>query len=150
VVVTNGSNVSNAAAVTVPAAAPGIFLYNTNQAVVQNPGNGVNPPPVNSPSTPANVGDTVVGYFTGGGPVQAAGAWVTGYPSPDGLSSVTENYSVTVAGQTAVVNYIGLAPTQIGVYQVNFVIPKVAAGNRNLVVTINGTASNAALISVAN
>jgi uncharacterized protein (TIGR03437 family) len=146
VVVTNGSNVSNAAAVTVPATAvPGIFLYNSNRAVVQDPNFSVN-----SPAAPANVGDTVVGYFTGGGPVQAAGAWVTGYPSRNGLSSVTENYSVTVAGQPAVVNYIGLAPTEIGVYQVNFVIPKVAAGDRNLVVTINGTASNAALISVAN
>jgi uncharacterized protein (TIGR03437 family) len=150
VVVTNGSNVSNAAAATVPAtAAPGIFLYNTNRAVVQNPGDGVNPPPVNSPTAPAHVGDTVVGYLTGGGPVQAAGAWVTGHPSPNGLSPVTENYSVTVAGQPAVVNYIGLTPTLIGVYQVNFVIPQVAAGDRNLVVTINGTASNAALITVA-
>jgi uncharacterized protein (TIGR03437 family) len=146
VVVTNGSSVSNAAAVTVPATAvPGIFLYNSNRAVVQNPGNSVN-----SPTAPARVGDTVVGYLTGGGPVQAAGAWVTGSASPNGLSPVTENYSVTVGGQPAVVNYIGLAPTLVGAYQVNFVIPKVAAGDRGLVLTIDGTASNTALISVAN
>jgi uncharacterized protein (TIGR03437 family) len=133
--------------VTVPATAvPGIFLYNANRAVVQNPDFSVN-----SPTTPAHVGDTMMGYLTGGGPVQAAGPWLTGHPSPaNGPSPVTENYSVTVGGVAAVVNYIGLAPTLIGVYQVNFVIPKVAAGDRGLVVTINGTASNSGLINVAN
>ena len=82
--------------------------------------------------------------------MQAGGPLVTGQPSPNGLSPVTEKYTVTVAGQPATVNYLGLAPTLIGVYQLNFVIPSVAAGDRQLVVNIGGTASNAALISVAN
>ncbi len=146
VVVKNGSVTSNAAAVMVPAtAAPGIFLYGNNRAVVQNKDFSLN-----SATAPAHVGDVAIGYLTGGGPVQAGGPLVTGQPSPNGLSPVTEKYTVTVAGQPATVNYLGLAPTLIGVYQLNFVIPSVAAGDRQLVVNIGGTASNAALISVAN
>ena len=146
VVVSTGSTVSNAAAITVPATAvPGIFLYGSNRAVVQNADYSVN-----SDTSPAHVGDVAIGYLTGCGPVKAAGSWLTGHPSPSGLSPVTETYGVTVGGQPAVVNYFGLAPTLIGVYQLNFVIPQVAAGDRALVVTVGGTASNSALITVAN
>jgi uncharacterized protein (TIGR03437 family) len=148
VVVTNGSSTSNTVAVTVPATAvPGIAVqYPTNQGVVVNQDHSVN-----TPAAPAHVGDTVVAYFTGGGPVQAAGPLVTGSASPNGLSPVIETVKVTVGGQTAtVVNYTGLTPTLVGVYQVNFVIPQVGAGDRNLVLAIGGTASAATTISIAN
>ncbi len=144
VVVTNGTTTSNSAAVTVPAtAAPGIFVYNSNRAVVQNPDLALN-----GPTAPARVGDTVVAYLTGGGPVTAAGALTTGHASPNGLSPVTENYTVTVGGVQAIGNYLGLTPTLVGVYQLDFVIPQVGSGDRNLIVTINGTPSNTAVMSV--
>jgi len=148
VVVTNGSSTSNTVAVTVPAAAvPGIAVqYPTNQAVVVNQDQSEN-----TPASPAHVGDTVVAYFTGGGPVNAAGPLVTGHASPNGLSPVVGNVQVTVGGQTATsVPYTGLTPTLVGCYQVNFVIPQVSPGNRNLILTINGTASAATTISVAD
>jgi uncharacterized protein (TIGR03437 family) len=149
VVVTTAAGTSNTAAVPVPAAAvPGIFIIGgtTNRAVVQNPNFSVN-----SSTAPAHVGETVVGYFTGGGPVAAAGPWTTGAASPNGLSPVTgAPVSVTVAGVQATVNYIGLTPTLVGVYQVNFVIPKVAAGDRFMAISIAGTTSPLALITVAN
>jgi hypothetical protein len=37
--------------------------------------------------------------------------------------------SATVGGTAAIVNYIGLTPSSIGLYQVNFVVPNVAAGD---------------------
>ena len=49
-------------------AVPGMAFYGSNQAVVQNQNLSVN-----SPTSPAPAGETVVDYFTGGGPVQAAG-----------------------------------------------------------------------------
>ena len=93
----------------------------------------------------------MIAYFTGGGPVHAAGPWVTGAASPNGLSSVVENVQVTVGGTTSPsVTYTGLTPTLVGVYQVNFVIPQVSAGDRNLILTINGVASAVTTISIAN
>lgn len=149
VAVTNGSSTSNSVAVTVPATAtPGIFVqYPTNQAVVQNEDLSLN-----SAAAPAHVGDEVVAYFTGGGPVNASGPLNTGAPSPsNGLSPTVESASVTVGGVASPsVPYAGLTATLVGVYQVNFVIPQIAAGQRTLVLTIDGAASAATTISIAN
>jgi uncharacterized protein (TIGR03437 family) len=147
VIVKNGSSTSNAVAVIVPAVGtPGIIVYGTNRAVVVNQ-DGVT---VNTPTTPAKVGDTVVAYFTGGGPVTAAGTLTTGAPTPTGLSPVSGANSVKVGGVNATVNYIGLTPGAIGLYQANYVVPKVAAGDRPVVITISGQASNNPVMAVAN
>ena len=148
VVVTNGTSSSNSVAVSVPAtAAPGIFVqYPTNQAVVQNQDGSEN-----SAAAPAHVGDTVVAYFTGGGPVNASGPLVTGAASPgNGPSPDIESAQVTVGGvQSTSIPYAGLTATLVGLYQVNFVIPQVSPGNHNLVLTINGVSSAVTTISIS-
>jgi len=145
VVVKNGSATSNAVAVTVPATGtPGISTWGNNRAVVVNQDGSLNVPG----TAPAKLGDTVVLYFTGGGPVKASAPLVTGAAAPGGLSWVTGTYDLTVGGVDAAVNYIGLTPGSIGLYQANFVVPKVAAGDRAIVVTISGQASNSALMAV--
>jgi hypothetical protein len=74
VVVTNGNETSNAAAVYIPQAAPGIFTYGANNhALVINPHGQLN-----TEALPAHVGDTAVVYFTGGGAVTPSGPWTTG------------------------------------------------------------------------
>ena len=150
VVVTNPQGMSNTVAVTVPGTAvPGIFLQapGTQAVAVEYPEQTLN-----TAAAPASVGDIIVAYFTGGGPVTASGPLVTGAGSPLGISPITEttNTSITVAGVKAVVNYIGLTGTLVGLYQANFVVPKVAAGVRKLVITIDGQSSVAADISIAN
>lgn len=150
VVVTGGYGNSNTVAVTVPAAAvPGVFRqYPGSQAVaVEYPEQTLN-----TPSAPAAVGDTVVVYFTGGGPVQTSVPLVSGDYSPVGESPVTATTGnlVTVGGVPAVVNYIGLTGDLVGVYQVNFVVPQVAAGDQDLVVTVGGTPSAVTTLSVSN
>jgi uncharacterized protein (TIGR03437 family) len=143
--VTNGNVKSNAAAVMVPEAAPGIFTYGPkNHAVVINPSGATN-----ADGVPAHVGDTVVAYFTGGGPVTPSGTWATGDASPLGSSPVTATNSVTVNGKAADVSYVGLSGGSVGLYQANFVIPQVAAGDHPLVITINGVKSNSAAITIA-
>jgi uncharacterized protein (TIGR03437 family) len=142
VIVTNGTSISNAAAIYVPATGtPGI---NTRGAIVNQDGS------VNSGASQANVGDEVVVYFTGGGPVQASGTLTTGEPSPAGLSAVTGSYTVTVGGVQANVIYVGLTPGSIGLYQANFNVPQIAKGDYPVVITIAGTPSNAPVIAVAN
>jgi uncharacterized protein (TIGR03437 family) len=140
VIVTNGSSTSNAAAVYVPAAAtPGISFFGNDRAVVVNQNGSTN-----DVSAPASVGDEVVLYFTGGGPVMAAGKLVTGSPAPSGLSPVTgANPTVTVGGTAATVKYMGLTPGSIGLYQANFIVPQLAKGTYAVVITIGGQASNA-------
>lgn len=146
VVVKNGTATSNSAAVIVPATGtPGIIVYGDNRAVVVNQDGSVN-----SPTSPAKVGDTLVAYFIGGGPVNAAGPLVTGAPTPNGLSPISEDYTVKVSGVTATVNYIGLTPGSIGLYQANFVVPRVGAGDHPLLITIAGQSSNNPLIAVSN
>ncbi|HEY1760540.1 MAG TPA: hypothetical protein VGG72_34515 [Bryobacteraceae bacterium] len=139
VIVTNGTATSNAAAVYVPATGtPGIAVYSNNRAVVVNSDNIT----VNSSSAGANVGDEVVAYFTGGGPVMAAGKLVSGSPAPAGQSPVTGSTSVTVGGMNATVVYMGLTAGSIGLYQANFLVPQLAKGSYPVVITIAGQASN--------
>ena len=124
---------------------PGISIYSTNRAVVTNADGSVN-----SPTVPANVGDEVVAWFTGGGPVNAAGPLVTGAPTPSGLSWLTGTYSVTVDGAGAQIDYIGLTPGSVGLYQVSFVVPSLAKGTYAVQIDIAGQLSNEPVISVGN
>jgi uncharacterized protein (TIGR03437 family) len=144
VVVKNGSSTSNAVAIMVPATGtPGIVVYGDNRAVVINQDGSVN-----SPSTPAKVGDTLVAYFTGGGPVNASGPLTSGAASPSGLSPVSGTYTVSVSGVAATTNYVGLTPGSVGLYQANFVLPKVGTGDHRLVINISGQDSNNPFIAV--
>jgi uncharacterized protein (TIGR03437 family) len=146
VIVTNGTSVSNAAAVYVPAAGtPGISVYSNNRAVVVNVDGSVN-----SGAAPASVGDEVVVYFTGGGPVMAAGTLKTGTPAPTGLSPVTGDNSITLGTVAANVVYMGLTPGSIGLYQANFIVPQIGPGTYPLVITIAGEASNNPVMTVSN
>jgi uncharacterized protein (TIGR03437 family) len=43
---------------------------------------------------------------------------------------------------------MGLSPLNIALYQADFVVPQVAAGDHPVVITISGQASNNPLISV--
>ena len=146
VVVKNGSVVSNAAGVYVPATGtPGLSVYGNNRAVVVNQNGSIN-----SGTDTANVGDTVVAYFTGGGPVNAAGKLTTGAASPAGLSPVTGQSTITVNGVNAKISYIGLTPGSVGLYQANFVVPNVPKGTYPVIITIAGTPSNNPVMTVAN
>jgi uncharacterized protein (TIGR03437 family) len=146
VIVTNGSSVSNAAAVYVPGSGtPGISVYSNNRAVVVN-SNGS----VNSGAAPAKAGDEVVAYFTGGGPVLSQVNLISGSPAGAGLSPVNADNSVTVGGLEANVVYMGLTPLGIGLYQANFIVPQIAKGAYPVVITISGQASNNPVMNVSN
>jgi uncharacterized protein (TIGR03437 family) len=145
VIVTNGTSVSNAGAVYVPAAGtPGISSSNNRAPVVNADGS------VNSPSAAASVGDEVVVYFTGGGPVQASGQLTTGAAAPAGESPVTGTNSITVGDVPATVVYMGLTPGSVGLYQANFIVPAIAKGAYPVVITIAGYNSNNPVMNVSN
>jgi uncharacterized protein (TIGR03437 family) len=142
-IVTNPGQTSSTVTVDLVPASPGVFTYGSNQAIVQNPGGALN-----SDAAPAYSGDVLVGYLTGGGPVNPAGTLLTGAASPNGLSPITSMNSVTVGGEQANVLYLGLVPSLVGVYQVNVQLPVLAAGRHPLEIFVNGSASNGPTISV--
>ncbi|HTR39523.1 MAG TPA: hypothetical protein VMH80_26805 [Bryobacteraceae bacterium] len=144
VIVTNGGVQSNAVAVNVTGVSPGIFVYGNNRGVVVNQDGSVN-----AANAPAHVGDTLVAYFCGGGPVTPAAALMTGMAAPDSIAPITNNHSVTVGGVNAKVTYMGLTPEFVGLYQTNFVVPQVPTGDQPLAIFVNGRMSNAPVITIA-
>jgi uncharacterized protein (TIGR03437 family) len=95
----------------------------------------------------AAVGDYVVAYATGFGPVQGQPA--TGAPAgSDPLPSSTAPYRITVGGREANVLYLGLTPGFVGLAQANIVIPDLPAGDHELIITVDGVASNTVAVQV--
>jgi uncharacterized protein (TIGR03437 family) len=89
----------------------------------------------------------VIVYFNGGGPVQGPSSVLTGRATPDGTFPVTASYRATVDGVGAMLDFVGLTPGFVGLYQANLVIPSVPAGDHPLVLTVGGVASNSTTIS---
>lgn len=145
-VTSSGTTVSsNAVAATVPATAiPGVLINGNNHAVAQNyPSYSTN-----SSAAPAKVGDAVIVYLLGGGPVQGANLLTTGQATPASpYFPVTETYSATIAGIPATVTFVGLTPGFAGLYQADVIIPSVGPGDHRLVITIGGKASNVTFLS---
>ncbi len=146
--------------VVVAAAAPGLFTASQNgagQVAALNQDNSVN-----SASNPALAGSTVQLYGTGQGQVSPA--------VPDGTAApgttLSQTVAVPVADVTSCVNtqpsvcvvigtnfgaiqYSGLAPGYIGLWQINVTIPKgTPSGNTGVRVVIDGAPSNVVTIAV--
>lgn len=144
--VTLGSATSSTVNFTVEPAAPGIFTYGLLRAIATYPNSSV----INSPSVPAQPGDLLQVYLTGGGNAKpVSGTWTTGSLAPPVEAPVTSNYSVTLGGVPVTVEYLGLTPGSIGLYQLNFTVPALPAGDQTLTITVNGQASTSAVISVS-
>ncbi|MBZ5608094.1 MAG: hypothetical protein LAP38_07550 [Acidobacteriia bacterium] len=149
VIVTRGNSLSAPQSVTVAPAAPGIFTLDSSgkgQGIIL----GVDATGAQTfadPAHPVKAGDAIIIYCTGLGKVDPPVP--TGAAAPLSPYSYTTNQvSVTVGGQTAEVFFSGLAPTFVGLYQVNAYVPKnvqpgdqvpvviTAAGQPSLPVTI--------------
>jgi uncharacterized protein (TIGR03437 family) len=128
--------------------APGIFTINgegIGQGAIVDPNYRVV-----DPTNPATAGSTVIQiYCTGLGPVTNQPA--TGTPAPSGpLALTTTRPVVMIGGAQASVQYSGLTPTEVGVYQVNALVPAGSAKGNSVPVTISigGVQSNAVTIAV--
>ena len=136
-----------AVSVNVAPTAPAIFTANASgsgPAAALNIQKGV--ATLNDAAHPANAGDVVTVYITGGG--QTNPASINGKPGGDGsagnpfllpLLPVT----VTVGGKNATVQFAGGAPGVVaGVMQVNLVVPAgLTAGAAPVIVQVGSTTS---------
>jgi uncharacterized protein (TIGR03437 family) len=148
--------------VLVSAAAPGLFTISQTGAgqgaIVNQDGT------VNASSNPAAKGTVISVYGTGQGPVSPAVPDGTVAPGPPGLAltvavptsdqitCVTNQPSMCVSfGGTSFgnVQFSGLAPGFIGLWQINVQVPANApTGNLQLRVLVNGTPSNTVTVAV--
>ncbi len=94
-----------------------------------------------TPDNPAVAGEVLAIFANSLGPLTtpiADGALAT---TPD---STTGGVTVTIGGQSAAVQYAGLAPGFAGLYQINVVMPAVPSGANALIIAVNGTPSSGA------
>jgi uncharacterized protein (TIGR03437 family) len=134
---------SDVGTVTVQQAAPNLFTFNGTSAAALVAGTDI---PVTTDSAisargrAAAPGEKVELYVTGLGltdPVFQAGEL-----APAASIRLRDPVTVTVGGVNATVEYAGLAPTLIsGLYQVNIVVPTLAAGNHAVVLRTGGVES---------
>ena len=134
--------------VTIVNAQPGVFTVSqsgTGQGVVLDGLNNL----VDS-SHAVKAGEVVVIYATGLGATNPPVATGQSAPAVPPLALVTTPVKVTIGGVEAAVEFAGLAPGFVGLYQVNARVPAgVTAGNAvALVLTQNGVASNTVTIAV--
>jgi uncharacterized protein (TIGR03437 family) len=132
----------------VAAAQPGIFTKNQ-----QGSGQGIvvraDQVTLAEPGTPARLGEAIVIYGTGLGPVSQTVA--AGTPSPSSpLAATLSTVSVTVGGRAAQVLFAGLTPGFAGLYQVNAILAgDTPTGNAvPLVIQVDGRESNSVDIAV--
>jgi len=125
--------------------APAIFLMDSQYvAAINQDGSIVGPTGLFPGSHPTKPGDIVELYLTGLGPTAPPVLAGQLFPVPALLINPT---SLTVAGKPASVNFAGLVAP--GLYQVNVVVPDVAAGDNQVTVQIGNVPSqNAGLLAV--
>jgi uncharacterized protein (TIGR03437 family) len=137
-VVTVGSTKSNSVVVPLAPTSPGIFSI---------PANGISSAAalhgdysVISATHPATQGEIIAIYLTGLGATKPSVTDGAAAPGTAPLATITGGITVYVGGVAVPANqvyYAGLAPTLAGLYQVNFKIPNVPAGNVSLAVQTN-------------
>jgi uncharacterized protein (TIGR03437 family) len=126
---------SNNFPLTVQPAAPSIFVTNSGTGtlglVVRNT-NGQ----VVTPTNPIHPKDGITIYLTGMG--QTSPAIPAGAAAPsDPLSRVSRQPSITIAGMNLDVSYAGLAPGEVGVYQINAKVPESVLTGMSMPLTID-------------
>ena len=100
-------------------------------------------------ANPAEKGEALSLYFTGGGSLNAPGA-VTGQLGPaDPPLTTAGQTDVLVGGVKTEVLFSGYAPSFMGLYQANFVVPPdIICGQQSLAVVVSATPSPATMINI--
>jgi uncharacterized protein (TIGR03437 family) len=141
VVVVNGSARSAPRDYTVHGADPGLFTLDGTSAIVVH---GATNQLVTA-AAPPEPGEVVVFYATGLGAVDRAQQ--SGQPaSLTELAKASNALTVNIGGRVAVVQFVGLTPGSIGLYQVNCTIPANVSGELEVQLTMLGQSSKPAKI----
>jgi uncharacterized protein (TIGR03437 family) len=129
------AGVSNNFLLTVEAAAPSIFATTSGTEMLGLVVRNTNGQLV-TPTNPIHPKDAITIYLTGMG--QTFPAIPAGAAAPsDPLSRVSLAPSLTIAGMDLAVSYAGLAPGQVGVYQINATVPQSVLTGMSMPLTVD-------------
>jgi uncharacterized protein (TIGR03437 family) len=126
---------------------PGIFEFSDNGhlSAAATDANGV----VFTQANPAKRGQTIVLYVNGLGPVDHQPSSGEPTPQPPPLANTTVLPTVKIGNTPAHVDFSGLSPGWVGLYQVNVDVPQNApTGLQPIVVSIGGVDSKASVLPV--
>ena len=133
----------------VSAVAPGIFLVDEAVAgrghgAVQNQDFTLN-----TPSRRAAPGTALIVYASGLGDLNPPVA--TGQAAPASpLAKVVGSVGVTIGGRPATVAFAGATPGYVGLMQVNVMVPALAPGEHEMVLSVDGVEANRVMVSVGS
>jgi uncharacterized protein (TIGR03437 family) len=124
---------------------PGVFQFPQNSGFAAALDEGFN---VVTMANPVQRGRIVQLFVNGLGPVDNTPP--TGEITPvEPLARTLDMPTVTIGGRPAIVEFSGLAPLFVGLYQINVRVPNdVPPGNQPLIITVNGVASLAVNLPV--
>ncbi|MBM3813506.1 MAG: hypothetical protein FJW20_17930 [Acidimicrobiia bacterium] len=144
IILSFGEQTSPALQVPLLAAHPGIFAFNGGEAIVVRAGDNT----LVTAQRPLEAGENVYFYAAGLGAVSNRPA--TGAAGPSNpLAETLTRPTVTMDGVNCEVQFAGLAPGFVGLYQVNIRVPAgLAPGSRELVLRLGGAASKAARVTL--
>jgi len=139
--VTNGINSTAWFPLTVVAEDPGVFTFGglgQGQGAILNYNTATQGYSINSTSTAAPRGSTILIYATGLGILSTPLVDGAVAPSNAGIP-VQDPVTVEIAGQPAVVSYAGTCPGAVaGLVQINAVVPPTVAAGAAVPVTVSG------------
>ena len=142
----NGVSSSAPVSLSLGSARPGIFAWNssgTGPGVITH----ANSQLLVSPSLPATAGEFVQLFATGLGEVNPSVP--SGQPAPPFiLSNATAAVEVTMNGVPAELNFAGLVPGWVGLYQVKVLVPEGITGTVGVVLVVDGVASNTVTMEI--
>jgi uncharacterized protein (TIGR03437 family) len=124
---------------------PAFFMYNSGSVFIADAVDGANCPApyIIGTGCPATRGALVSFYVNGLGPT--ANQPASGSPAPSDaahLAITTTQPVVMIGGQQAQIQFSGLAPGFVGLYQVNAYIPSgISTGNQPITIAIGGKTS---------
>jgi uncharacterized protein (TIGR03437 family) len=100
-------------------------------------------------ANPAALGEALSLFFTGGGALNAPGAVTAELGPADPPLTTAGQTEVLVGGVKTEVLFSGYAPSFMGLYQTNFVVPPdIICGQQSLAVVVSATPSPATMINV--
>lgn len=144
VVVLSGNRVSTPKALQLVKLDPGVVAYADGRVIAQHADYSLI-----TASSPARPNEAIILYLVGMGPASIAVATGAATPYPP-LADVSVQPEMTIGGIKARVNWAGLVPGGVGLYQVVCTVPDSApAGELALVLTQGGAAANQVKLPVA-
>jgi uncharacterized protein (TIGR03437 family) len=144
IVVANGVPTATPATIQLTPAAPGIATYSTGEVIAQHQADYS----LVTDASPAVPGEYLIFYLAGLGATDNPVA--TGQPaSSNPLSHALVPLALTLNGNPVTTAFVGLTPTAVGLYQVDFQVPMgTPNGDLKLVVSQSGLPSNSTILPV--